>query len=139
MPKTYLNTFPATFNNRHDFEVIKLTEKPLIKEEEKCERKFYPMSELRSHTVKSTYEDYKSMEIVAVFSDGTQKEIPNWIRQRLPNLFPSSNPYTLGYHPDNFWYALNGKKMVWCESGLATTERPQLNRYNALTLKKGED
>jgi hypothetical protein len=116
-----------------DFEV-----KPLIKEE-KLERKFYPMSELRSHTVKSLCEDCRTMETVAELTDGTTKNIPKWILLRLHNIFPNRNPYILGYHPDNFWYALYNNKMVWCESGFVTTERPQLNRYNALTLRKGED
>jgi len=111
-----------------------------MKKEEKCERKFYSMSELRSHTVKSTYRYYKTMENVAVFLDGTKKGIPEWLLKRLHDLFPTrAAPYELGYHPDNFWYVLYGKKLIWCESKSVTTERPQLNRYNALTLRKGED
>ena len=132
-PDSSFNPFIKEHRHRHNLEV-----KPHIKEEE-CKREFYPMSELRSHLMKSFYEDAPSMETVAIFPDGTRRNIPKWVLEKLHNLFPSSTPYILGYHPDNFWYALYGKKLVWCESGLVTTERPQLNRYNALTLRKGED
>jgi hypothetical protein len=118
-----------------DFEV-----KPLIKEE-KYKREFYPMSELRSHLAKSYFEDSQTIETTFAFPDGSRRNMPRKLLMELQTSLPvRATQYTsVGYHPDNFWYALYKNKIVWCESKSVTTERPQLNRYNALTLRKGGD
>lgn len=140
MPTTYFkNTVQAVFRDLQgsipkDDPVRTI---PIIKEGEEC--KFYSKSELRSHLSDSYYEDPKTDGMVFVFKK-SNKKMP---REHLKNLQQSlpvrATQYSaIGYHPDGFWYAVFNNNLVWCTEKV-TTETPQLNRYNALTLKKGED
>lgn len=108
-------------------------EKP-VKEE--VHYKYYPISELKSHLAESCFEDVRTMDTVYIFPDKSQKAIPDKIIRdsgRIPN---SSGAVDIGYHPDDdFWYTMVLDRLIW-SSKPVTTIRPQLNRYNALTLKK---
>ena len=111
--------------------------KPIIKEGVEC--KYYSKSELRSHLSDSYYMDHKTNGMVFVFKK-YDKRMPREHLEDLQQSLPvRATQYTaVGYHPDGFWYAVYKNNLVWCTEKV-TTETPQLNRYNALTLKKGED
>ena len=109
---------------------------PTIKEpkkEEKC--KYYSFSYLKSNLAESVYEDIQTRNTVLVFPDKSERTIPLGQFMTMMRCLPGiETHYQIGF-VDDIWYVIFKGTLAWSSKPI-TTQRPQLNRYNALTLKE---